>query len=154
MILRTTIKGIRLTFSIARVTKVIGVNSKLGDDTHILMWDFDDVPLEDVRSALRVVQSRYLLSDILILRTNEPDNYVAYCFSSQLWRRAVEIIAATVRVDWQFLRFGIYRGHFTIRVTSKNGRIPYLVEMLEGHTLPDCKPPDLESWVRYQTLRR
>ncbi|GAH64923.1 unnamed protein product, partial [marine sediment metagenome] len=90
------------------------------DGSHILMWDFDDVPLEEVCQDLRVVQSRYSLSDIHICRTKEPDNYIAYCFTSQDWKTAVEIVAQTHTVDWQFLRFGVYRGHFTLRVTPKN----------------------------------
>lgn len=154
MILKTTIKGIRFTFSVARVTKVIGVNSNLDDGTHILMWDFDDVELDRVREALKTVQTRYMLSDILILRTKEPNNYIAYCFSSQLWRRAIEIVASTLYVDWQFLRFGVYRGHFTLRVTPKNGRVPKLIEILEGYSNSDVSPQDLSSWVKYETLSK
>jgi len=116
------------------------------------MWDFDEIPLEEVCAALKVVQTRYFLSDIHICRTKEPDNYIAYCFSSQEWRRAVEIIASTPKVDWQFLRFGVYRGHFTLRVTPKGDREIKLATRLEGLELPDCAPQDLKSWVRYETL--
>lgn len=152
MIKRFTVKNVRFTLTIARVAKVIGVNSELEDGRHILMWDFDEVKLEDVVEALKYVQVRYMLSDIHLLRSKEPDNYLAYCFTACDWRRAVEIIASTQGVDWQFFRFGVYRGHFTLRVTPKNGRIPYLAERLEGCELPDCKPSDLKSWVRYETL--
>ncbi len=152
MIKRFTIKQIRFTLTIAKIAKVIGVNSELEDGNHILMWDFDDVLLDNVKDALRIVQSRYCLSDIHILRTKEPDNYIAYCFSSQTWRDACEIAACTPFVDWQFFRFGVYRGHFTLRVTPKNERQIKLVTRLEGHSQPDCKPSDLKSWVRYETL--
>jgi len=131
---------------------MIGVNSFVDEYHHILMWDFDDVPLEIVRRSLKIVQHRYMLSDIHILRTKEPDNYIAYCFTSCEWRMAVEIIAQTQYVDWQFFRFGVYRGHFTLRVTPKGDRHIKLVERLEGLSLPDVKPSDLKSWVRYETL--
>ena len=152
MIKRLTLGNYRLTLTFARIAKMIGVNSELGEGKHILMWDFDDVPLEDVKAALSRVQCRYFLPDIHILRTKEPDNYIAYCFSSQEWRRAVEIIAQTPHVDWQFFRFGVYRGNFTLRVTPKGDRTPHIVARLIGFGQPDVKPEDLKSWVRYETL--
>ncbi len=152
MILRFTIRNHKFTFTFAKIAKMIGVNSFLENERHILMWDFDEVPFDDVCSSLRVVQFRYFLSDIHVLQTKEPDNYIAYCFTSQDWRKAVEIVAQTQHVDWQFFRFGVYRGHFTLRVTPKGNRIPYLKVRLWGYALPDCTPQDLKSWVRYETL--
>jgi len=152
MIKRLTIGHYRATFTFARIAKVIGVNSELEDGTHVLMWDFDNQVLRDVEDALRMVQTRYFLSDIHVLCTKEPYNYIAYCFSSQEWRRAVEIVAATPLVDYQFLRFGVYRSHFTLRVTPKGDREIKFKEILDGYCLPDCTPLDLKSWVRYETL--
>ena len=152
MIKRLTIGNRRLTFTFAKIAKVIGVNSELENGRHILMWDFDEIPLDEVCQDLRKVQTRYLLSDIHVCRTKEPDNYIAYCFTKQDWRTAVEIVAQTPSVDWQFLRFGVYRGHFTLRVTPKNEREIKLAHRIEGYGLPDCKPSDLKSWVRYETL--
>lgn len=154
MIKRFTIKGVRVTFTIARITKVIGVNSVVGDNLHIPMWDFDGVPLDEVREALGKVLTRYGLSTIYILRTKEPSNYIAYCFTALDWRRVVEIIASTQHVDFNFFKYGVYRGRFTLRVTPKIDKPPRLVEKLEGFKLPNCTPQDLLSWVRYQTLRR
>uniref|UniRef100_A0A6H2A3G8 Uncharacterized protein n=1 Tax=viral metagenome TaxID=1070528 RepID=A0A6H2A3G8_9ZZZZ len=152
MIKRITVKDIRITLTIAKIAKVVGVNSELDDGNHIVMWDFDDVPLGDVKDALRRVQTRFLLSDILILRSSEPDNYLAYCFTSMDWRRAVMIVAETEHVDYQFFRFGVYRGHFTLRVGPKSKNKPYLVSRLDGYELPDCSVNELDSWVKYETL--
>lgn len=152
MICRLTLRRIRLTLTIARIAKVIGVNSELESGNHVLMWDFDEVPLDEVREALRIVQTRYLLSDIYICRTKEPNNYVCYCFSSQEWKMACEIICQTRYTDWQFFRFGVYRHHWTLRVTPKNERYIKLVDVLEGYCLPDCNPTELLSWVKYETL--
>ena len=152
MIKRLTLGHHRITLTFARVARVVGVNSNLDDDRHVLMWDFDDVPLDKVVDSLRRVQSRYFLSDIIICRTKEPDNYIAYCFTAQEWRSACEIVASTPEVDWQFFRFGVYRGHFTLRVTPKNTRQIKLVYRMQGFSLPDCRPEDLKSWVKYETL--
>ena len=153
MIKRITIGDLRLTFTIARITKVIGVNSKLDDGRHILMWDFDDTNLEEVKDALRKIQTRYFLSDIYILETRLRTNFISYCFTACDWRRAVEIIASTQKVDWNFLKYGVYRGHFTLRVSPKNGRIPRKVVTLLGYELPTCSVEELKSWVRYETLK-
>jgi len=142
----------RLSLTFYRIAKMIGVNSNLDDGTHILMWDFDDTNLEEVKVALRKVQSRYCLSDIYILETKEHTNYIAYCFTARDWRTVVEIIAQTDLVDWQFFRFGVYRGHFTLRVSPKGDRTPHLVAKLEGFELANCSVKELNSWVRYETL--
>ena len=152
MIKRITIGNRRLTLTYARIAKVTGVNSNLEDGMHVLMWDFDAVTIIEVCMALKTVQTRYSLSDIHVLRTKEPDNYIAYCFSAKDWRTAVEIIAQTPFVDWQFFRFGVYRGHFTLRVTPKGDRHIKGAALLEGYELPNCEPPDLLSWVKYETL--
>lgn len=152
MIFRCTVRKIRVTLTVARIAKVIGVNSMLENGNHILMWDFDETPLEEVERSLKIVQARYGLSQIHICRTKVPDNYVCYCFSQHDWRRTCEIIGQTPNVDWQFFRFGVYRGHFTLRVTPKNDRQIKLVKHLEGFELADCNPSDLKSWVRYETL--
>lgn len=152
MILRRTFRDWRVTLTLAKIAKVIGVNSELENGLHILMWDFDNIPLQNVCLDLQVAQTRHFLSDIHICRTKEPDNYIAYCFSSKDWRTAIEIVAQSRLCDWQFFRFGVYRGHFTLRVTPKNEREIKLVYRLEGLEQPDCKPSDLKSWVRYETL--
>jgi len=153
MIKRVTIGDVRITFTLARIAKVIGVNSQLDDDRHILMWDFDDVPLEKVVAALNVVKNRYLLSSIYILETKKETNYIAYCFTALDWRRVVEIIAQTEHIDWNFFKYGVYRGRFTLRVTPKDGRTPKFKCLLEGFVLPDCSDSDLHSWVKYETLK-
>lgn len=152
MIKRFKVGDIRVTFTIARTAKVIGVNSSLGDGRHILMWDFDNVPLSDVAEALGKVQARYLLSDIYILETKANTNFLAYCFTALEWRRVVEIVTQTQYVCWSFVKMAIVRDHLTLRVTAKQGRQPKLVLKLAGYEQPDCEPIDLRSWVRYETL--
>lgn len=152
MIKRIDIGAMRFTWSIATVIKVVGVNSYLDDGSHILMWDFDDVPLEDIKHSLKIVQARYLLSDIYILETKQNENYCAYCFTAVDWRRAVEILAATNYLDMKYLKWCLFRGRFTLRVGSKMGRTSHCVSTLEGYQLPDATIDDLKSWVIYETM--
>lgn len=153
MIKRLTIGDLRMTFSCARITKVIGVNSELKDGNHILMWDFDDVPLEWVKIALWHVQARYFLSDIIILETKETGSFNAWCFTRVPWTRAVEIVAATAYIDWGFFRYSVWRYHFTLRTSPKNGRDSHVIARLEGYELPTAKVEDLKYWVEYETRK-
>lgn len=150
---RMTIGDVKFALTLVKVTKVVGVNSRVENDEHLLMWDFDDVPLDYVKIALGVVMARYNLSDIYILRSSPPDNYIAYCFSVFPWRQAVEIVAQTERIDWNFFKFGVYRGNFTLRVSEKCGNTPKLVCRIEGKSMPDCTPEALTRWVRYETKK-
>lgn len=154
MIKRFDIGSLRITFSFSPVIKVVGVNSYLGGDYHILMWDFDHNSLEEVKKSLRVVQTRYFLSDIHICQTGITRGYHAYCFTAVDWRRAVEILAATPHVDMKYLKWCLFRSRFTLRVGEKMGRIPHKVATLEGYCLPDANISDLKSWVIYETIGR
>lgn len=152
MIWRIRIGRWRFTFTLARTTTVTGVNSKLDSGEHILMWDFDDKRLADVRNALELTQETYGLPAIYILETKKDKNYIAYCFKRLEWRKVVEIITYTPNVDWGFIKYGIFREHFTLRVTPKSGRRPKLVWILRSNVPEDAYITDLKSWVKYETL--
>lgn len=152
MIFKLKIGHWRFTFTFAPVTEVIGVNSLLPDGKHIIMWDFDDVPLDKVSKALEIVQWFYNLPNIYILNTGTRNHYIAYCFKKCTWRRSVEIVAATQYVDYQFFKYGVYRERWTLRVSPKEGRKPKLVKILHSEIPEDCSIDDLNSWVKYETL--
>jgi len=152
MIFRLRIGRWRFTFTFAPVADVIGVNSKLPDGNHILMWDFDDTSLSKVITSLERIQAIYDLPRIYILETRRNKNYIAYCFKRVPWRKAVEIVATTRGVDWGFFKYGIYREHFTLRVSPKCGRYPRLAWILKSELPEDAYITDLKSWVKYETL--
>ena len=174
MILRLRIGNWRFTFSIVPVVDVVGVNSELPDGNHILMWDFDGKTFWQVHDALLKVQRLYKLPNIYILLTRmankqkkppenftvkdwkpaEKGNYIAYCFKRTPWRKAVEIVASTEHVDWNFFRFSVFRGKFTLRVSGKDGRKPIPVYILKSPEPEDVTIADLKSWVKYETLRK
>jgi len=174
MIIKVTLGRWRFTFSMAPTERVVGVNSKLPDGNHILMWDFDDVSPFRVINNLVTVQKQYKLPNIYLLKTKEATykrvgtipieggedieewgpvgSYIAYCFKRVTWQEAVAIIAATPDIDWNFFKYGVYRGKFTLRVTPKSGRKPKLIEVLEGYRAEDVKVHELRDWVQYETL--
>lgn len=152
MIWRIRLGKWRITFTIAPVTDVIGVNSQLDSGEHILMWDFDNVPLTDVIMALEATQRIYNLPNIYILETKKNTNYIAYCFQRCTWKKCVEIIISTPHIDMDFFKYGVYREHFTLRVTPKSGRRPKLVYTLRSQVPENVYITDLKHWVKYETL--
>lgn len=154
MIKRITIGDLRLTFTCARIVKVGGFNSLLTDGNHILMWDFDDKSLSIVETYLKIVQDYYELPKIYILETRKDSSYIAYCFKRLRWRKAVVIVASTGGVDWNFLKYGVYRDKFTLRVTDKGHGLPDCVSVLESDVPEDATIDDLATWVKYETLKK
>jgi hypothetical protein len=152
MILKIRIGHFRITFTLAQVTDVIGVNSKLPNGNHILMWDFDNTPLADVKLALYITQLKFNLPDIYILKTSEPDNYIAYCFDATPWELARAIIGSTIGIDENFYKWAVFRKRFTLRVGKKAGVRPKLVDILCSRVKETATIEELRSWVKYETL--
>jgi len=154
MILQLRIGNWKFTFTFAQVTDVVGVNSTLPDGKHILMWDFDDMELKKVVNELQLVQVQNFLPKIYILNSGKPNHYIAYCFKKLEWREAFGIVASTKGVDWNFIKYAAVRGHFTLRVSPKNGKKPRLVCIIPSPAKEDASIRELRSWVKYETLTR
>lgn len=152
MIIKITIGSWRFTWSMAPITEVVGANSNIDDKHHILMWDFDHVEIDKIMGELQYVQCRYNLPNIYILKTSKLQGFHAYCFKATEWKLCVEILASTPSTDWNYFKYGIYRGHFTLRVSPKCGRkiTPYITLM--GMGKEDVTIKDLKSWTQYETL--
>jgi len=138
----------RLAFQVKRVEVVEGVNSKIDDETHFLMWDFDDIELPLVLIYLFKVQRRFRLPDISILKTKE-NGYHAYCFKACTFEKARGIIAFTPGVDKNFLAIGIGRGYFTLRYSDVKGRKIQHVTKLTSKFESDISYKDVNSFVKY-----
>lgn len=67
-------------------------------------------------------------------------------------RRAVEIIAFTKGVDWNYFKYGVYRGNFTLRVSPKCGRVIKHAYTLKSDVEEDITIHDLREWLEYETL--
>ena len=152
MIIKTTIGRWRFTFSMAPITKVVGINSNLPDGKHILMWDFDNGTLYEIMHNLRCVQIDYALPKIRIARTGKKTGYHAICLKRVEWRECVEILAATPMLDWTYYKYGVYRGHFTLRVSPKCFRNIIFDGIMSGYGKEDVSIKELNSVTQYETL--
>ena len=152
MIVKVTLGSWRFTFSMAPITRVTGVNSNLPSGEHIIMWDFDHVDYWQVHDSLLNVQLTYKLPTIFILQTSPKRGFHAWCFKRVSWEKLVEILAFTKHLDWNYFKYGIYRGKFTLRVSPKCGRKISLLNRLMSKEKEDVTIHDLRSWVEYETL--
>lgn len=124
---------LRLYFS--RMAKRTGVCSQIYQqkDKHILLWDFDDTPLEQIEAVLLVSQMRYTLPAIHII-SSSPNSYHAYCFTSRSFREIIHILSATDKIDLKYLRLGMVRGYYTLRITPRKNDNFVLIKTLPSVT--------------------
>ena len=148
MIIRIRLGHWRFTFTLYEVTDITGVNSLLKDGNHILMWDFDDIPLWQIKLTLNLIQQDYELPQIRILNTGKKNHYIAYCFKRCSWWDTKRIIAATPYVCSDYYKWGIFRKRFALRVTPKEGRKPKLAATLYSNVQEDVNISELTSWVK------
>lgn len=152
MLVKVTLGNWRFTWSMAPTTRVVGVNSVLPDGKHIIMWDFDHVDYWKIHDELLQTQAVYKLPTIYITSTSPKQGFHAWCFKKVSWRKLVEILAYSRLVDWNYLKYGIYRGAMTLRVSSKCGRKITAFHKLISNEPEDVTIHELRSWVDYETL--
>ena len=142
----------RFNLNVFKVQDLKGVHSLVKDDLHIPMWDFDDTTLEQIVHELLIVQSAFGLSKIYILDSGRPRHFIAYCLKRFPIRRIIQMVVATEGVCWFFLKFGILREKFTLRISAKHGRIPKCIKVLDSHVPEDVTLDDLKHFVKYEAL--
>jgi hypothetical protein len=148
MIIRIRLGHWRFTFTLYEVTDITGVNSLLPDGNHILMWDFDDIPLSLIKIDLTSLQQEYQLPQIRILNTGKKNHYIAYCFKRCQWWNAKRIIAQSLFTCEDYFKWGVFRKRFTLRVTPKETRKPKLAAILYSKIPEDVNISELTSWVK------
>jgi len=135
-----------------------GVTSKVYDDCHVLIWDFDEAVLDHVVKILREIQEKHNLPTIYVLETS-PHRFSALCLSYHLWEEAFLIVAWTNFVDENFLKMSLKQGYFTLRVGPKGGHTPILERVLKsakeealGSSVvrSTVEIDDLKTWYFYE----
>ncbi len=150
MELRLTKLGYKLHLSCEKVEIVRGVNSRIDERTHFILWDFDSLPLSEVVKSLEVVQKHYSLPAIIILNTGKKDSYHAYCFKACSFQEAAGIILETPKVDHKYLGLGILRGYFTLRFSGVSDHKDIkLVCIMPSSIEADLSYHDVNSFVDY-----
>lgn len=142
-----------LDASLHRRQPVLGVNSILENGKHFLMWDFDNVPLQDVLNELHSKQEMYGLPAIYVVCSSVKGNYHAYCLAKRPWAQVVAILVQTEYLDQQYFKLGIMRGYFTLRWTDKRGSYISAVCTLESQFPNEATWAEMQNFERYYTRR-
>lgn len=153
MNLRLDYKGWRFYIALTHSQQVRGVNSKLPDGRHFLMWDFDNVGEEDVYEALSYIQERYKLPRIFLVNTGLANYWHSYCFKAVSYPECLHILASTQYLDPVFFKIGVIRGYFTLRYTPKKGRDFKAAIILPSKYAENINPYEVCSFINYWTKR-
>lgn len=110
----------QLRFYVAKLQRRVGVCSQQykKQDKHMLLWDFDNVSLDEIINALKKVQQNYYLPSIFVIKSSLV-SYHAYCFTARTFQETINILSATPTIDMAYLKLGIVRGYFTLRITPR-----------------------------------
>ena len=122
------IRGRRVVRAAPRKMEIKVVSTRCHDGLHVIFWDFDLSLLEPIIVELSVVQSRYGLSNIYVLRTAR--GYHAVCFAKFRWSSMMRIVADTRYVDRSFL--GAILRDLRAGLRYEGGLKPKFVCAMEG----------------------
>jgi len=150
---RVDFKGWRFYIAITHSVRVKGVNSKLPDGRHFLMWDFDNKEEYDVISSLATVQKRFKLPKIYLVNTGLPGYWHAYCFVAVSYPDCLRILASTLLLDSVYFKIGCIRSYFTLRYSKKKGRDFMPAIILSSKVKETVNPYEVASFVKYWTRR-
>jgi len=150
---RRDFRGWRLFISLTHSEQVKGINSKLPSGKHFLMWDFDNIGVEDVKASLVRIQNRYKLPRIFIVNTGLDGYYHSYCFKALPFSKVLEILAETQYLDQAYFKIGVIRGYFTLRYTPKRDRPFMPAFILPSVRKEDINPFELTNFCKYWTKR-
>jgi hypothetical protein len=124
-------------------------------DKHCLLWDFDNIDLNTIIHSLRYLQVNYDLPDVWIIQSS-PERYHAYCFTARPFREIIHILSATPEIDMAYLRLGIVRGYYTLRITPRKDSPEFkLVKVLVSTYKNEMTPLDAtinEYWTSNKGL--
>lgn len=128
-----------------------GLCSKNFDtDKHMLLWDFDEVPLQYIMADLQSIQYKYGLPDVYVLESSE-NHYHAYCFVSMNFKTIIQILSYSIFIDENYFRLGVARGYYTLRYSPKGDRNIRLISILKSNVKYTMSPLEVTINEYYTT---
>jgi hypothetical protein len=138
----------RFDVALRKTVEVEGINSHIeGTDKHILLWDFDEASLEEIKAILLKIQKDFNLSTIYIIESS-PTHYHAYCFKSCDLPNTLYILSSTPLIDEMFFKLGVLRGYWTLRITPKNKKQKFRLVCILGTTVCYYVSPEEIAFVK------
>lgn len=153
-IFRSRLLGHDIYVRIGKRVDVLGVNSTLPFGRSVLFWEFDGITRGEVVEIMEGMVDMYDLPEVHVLQASTDRSWHAVCMASYPWLQALSIVAASPRIDPDYVRLAAHRERFTLRLTDKGQGAPRLRLVVPGVRTPDCEVGDLVSGVRYGAWTR
>lgn len=147
---RGRIGRIRYSFVVRTVKNIQAITSRLEDGNHIIMWDFDGVPMATVLFYLGKIQESYLLPPIHISSSSNTGGYHAYCLYRCTWLESLHIVSGTKGIDPEYVSMAAWRKRWTLRLSDKGQGVPTYHDTLPSQIEETVAPVELTSWVDYE----
>ena len=122
--MKIRIGSLELRFYASRLEKRTGICSQRADntDSHMLLCDFDNAEINNLIYSLDSIQKKFDLPTIYIVKSS-PTNYHAYCFCLRTFREIILILSSLPEIDESYLRLGVVRGYYTLRISDRKGEM-------------------------------
>lgn len=132
MIIR--IKNFQFRFYFSRLEKRVGACSQMygNPKLHALLWDFDRYTYNQIKKSLVKIQEKYKLPNIMIVQSSKKGSYHAYSFTARPFREIIHILSDTPEIDLTYLRLGMVRGYYTLRITPRKNDSISVVGILKS----------------------
>ena len=97
-----------------------------------------------------MLQWRYALPDIYIVQSSN-EHYHAYCFACRELKEVINILSSTQYICEDFLRLGMIRGYYTLRISQRNTEVFTIVKVLQSEYPDEMFPSEvtLNDYITY-----
>ena len=146
--MKVNIGKLQFRFYVSMLEKRTGVCSqKYGSPfEHMVLWDFDRFELSEIIISLRHIQKKYKLPNIMIVQSSSKGSYHAYSFTARPLREVITVLSDTPEVDMTYLRLGMVRGYYTLRITPRKNDVSFrIVKMLWSKYPDEISPLDVTT---------
>ena len=126
-----------------------GLNSRIADGLHVVMWDLDGCSQAQAENALLTAMERWALPTVYLYESS-PRHYLAFCGQAETNTRFAEIGLSTPFIDRKWLAYGLLRGEWTIRMGPKGDKgEPALKKRILSTRRPNVSPETV-TITRYE----
>lgn len=117
---------------------------------HITIWDFDEASYNDIVRSLKRVQRKYNMPTIYIV-TSSVNHYHAYSFTSRTLKDVIHILSDTEFICDTYLRLGMVRGYYTLRISPRKNECMLLVSRLISDKPDEMLPSEvtISEYITY-----
>lgn len=148
----------RNTFQVYRAPDswTTGISSRCMDGQHVLFFDFDDVPLNELVDEIKYLQDYYCLSAAYVFEIEKDKSYHVIILDKFNLRKAHKILSSAGSVEWAYQNSALWTRskEWVLRVIEKGARpIPKFLQLIESkhdiHEISTAHKNFLQKYAEY-----